>query len=116
MNTALQKLDLSNNNISDDGMIRDCLKDNDTLKELNLSDTCICKEGLKLISETLHSRKYTKTVLFPLHKDQIKLSVNQTPSLNEIVIDNILTPQQINAAVRAKKMIIDILKRLMRKS
>ena len=59
VNKRLQKLDLSRNYISDDGMIIHCLKDNNTLRELNLSGTRINKEGLKLISETLHVSEHT---------------------------------------------------------
>ena len=97
INITLQKLDLSQNRISDHGMIMDYLKDNKTLKELNLSDTHISKEGLKLISETLHSSEYSKTVSFTLHEDQNIFSGSQTlSSLDETVaaMDNRVASQQ----------------------
>ena len=42
-----------------------------------MSDTCISKERLELISEILHSSTYSKIVSLTLHQDQ-KLSGNQT--------------------------------------
>ena len=52
---ALQRLDLSNNNLSDDGAvtISDGLKNNNTLLELNISHNNITNKGIKNITESI---------------------------------------------------------------
>ena len=54
-NRILQKLDVSNNSICDDGMvaISDYLKNNDSLRELNLSENEITDEGVQKISKAI---------------------------------------------------------------
>ena len=52
---ALQRLDLSNNTLSDDGavIISDGLKNNNTLLELNISHNNITNKGIKNITESI---------------------------------------------------------------
>ena len=55
MNTTLQKLNISNNSISDDGAaaISDGLKNNNSLQELNISRNEITNEGAQYIAEAI---------------------------------------------------------------
>ena len=55
VNTTLQKLNISNNKISDDAVaaISDCLKFNTSLQELNISHNCITNGGIKLIAQAI---------------------------------------------------------------
>ena len=54
-NTTLQKIDMSFNNISDDGTIAlsECLMNNHTLKELKLSQNCINQWGMSNLSKSI---------------------------------------------------------------
>ena len=57
--TKIQKLDLSGNNISDDGaaIISDTLMISESLKELNLQSNDITNEGVKKIAEAIQVNK-----------------------------------------------------------
>ena len=59
INTTIQKLDMSNNSISDDGVVAICdsLKINVSLQELNLALNNITNEGTKKIAEAIQVTK-----------------------------------------------------------
>ena len=61
---ALQRLDLSNNNLSDDGavIIGDSLKNNNTLLELNISHNDITNKGTKNITEVIQINTILKNL------------------------------------------------------